>query len=75
MTVEISNNAGGSWFLVETVADLENEWFEQAVYITDHITVLTDQMQVRFSVEDVPNNSIDEGGIDAFEVFEVECNE
>ncbi len=73
MNVEISNNAGGTWFPVETVANLENEWFEHAVYITHYITVLTDQMQVRFSVEDVPNNSIDEGGIDAFEVFEVEC--
>jgi hypothetical protein len=75
MDVEISNDNGDSWALVETVADVESAWFEKVVYITDYITVLTDQMQVRFSVQDVPSNSIDEGGIDAFEVFEVECGE
>jgi hypothetical protein len=75
MDVEISNDDGGTWTLIETVADMENEWFEHAVYITDYITPLTSLMKVRFSVVDNPNNSIDEGGIDAFEVFEVECSE
>jgi len=30
-------------------------------------------MKVRFSVIDEPNNSKDEGGIDAVEVFDIQC--
>jgi hypothetical protein len=73
MYVEISNDDGDSWILVETVTNAESQWFQNTAIITDYVTMLTDQMRVRFSVEDNPNDSIDEGGIDAFEVFEVEC--
>jgi len=34
---------------------------------------LTSQVRVRFSVTDNPNNSIDEAGIDAVEVFDLAC--
>ncbi len=83
MDVEISNDNGGTWFTIETVTNIPPGWVEQTVYITDYITPLTSQMKIRFSVidgtyPDPPpdnNNSKDEGGIDAFEVFEVECGE
>ena len=46
---------------------------EQEVYYwLDHIA-LTDQMKIQISVEDIPNNSRDEAGIDAVEVFDVTC--
>jgi len=30
-------------------------------------------MKVRFSAMDNPNNSTDEGGVDAVKIFEVQC--
>jgi hypothetical protein len=75
MDVEISNDDGITWYPIETVTNVENEWFYKAFYITDYVTPLTNQMKVRFSVMDEPNNSKDEGALDAFEVFEVQCSE
>ncbi len=60
-----------SWPLHRTPAG----WVEQVVYITDYITPLKNQMKVRFSAMDNPNNSKDEGGVDAVEIFDVECIE
>jgi hypothetical protein len=31
------------------------------------------RIKVRFSAMDNPNNSIDEGGVDAVKVFDVQC--
>jgi hypothetical protein len=74
MDVEISNDDGGTWYPVETVTNIPPGWVDRSVYITDYVTPLTSLMKVRFSVMDNPNNSKDEGGIDAFEVFEVQCD-
>ncbi len=80
MTVEISNDNGGTWYPIETVTNIPSGWVDQAVYITSYITPLTNQMKIRFSAIDGtdvlnPNNSKDEGGIDAVEIFEVQCSE
>jgi hypothetical protein len=70
--VEVSNDDGASWVLIERVINLSGGWVERSVYLTDYIT-LTSQMKVRFSAMDNPNNSIDEGGVDAVKIFEVQC--
>ncbi len=83
MVVEVSNDNGGTWHEIETVTNVQPGWVEQAVYITNYVTPLTDQMKIRFSVIDgiypLPppdnNNSKDEGGIDAVEIFEVMCSD
>ena len=74
MAVEISNDDGGTWYPVETVMNIPPGWVERSVYITNYVTPLTSQMKVRFSAEDNPNDSKDEGAIDAFEIFEVQCD-
>ena len=71
--VEISNDNGDTWVLIESVTNIDPGWGERMVYITDYITLLTDVMTIRFSVMDNPNNSKDEGGIDAVEVFNIQC--
>ena len=75
MDIEISNDNGASWVTVETVANVPPTWVERTVYIAEVIDPLplTSQMKVRISAMDVPNNSKDEGGFDAFEVFDVQC--
>jgi len=73
MDVEISNDDGVTWYPIETVTNVPGEWFYKAFYITGYVTPLTDQMKVRFSAIDEPNNSKDEGGIDAVEIFDIQC--
>jgi len=75
MRVEVSNDNGDTWHVVEVVANIPEAWVQQSVYITDYVTPLTDQMRVRFSATDNPNNSKDEGAIDAVDIFEVLCSE
>ena len=75
MIIEVSNDDGDTWHLIEIVTNIPEGWVERTVYITDYVTPLTNQMKIRFSVADVPNNSKDEGAVDAVGVFEVLCSE
>jgi hypothetical protein len=79
LDVEISNNGGGTWTLIERVAygegDPVEDWVERTIHVRDYITPLTSQMKIRFSVQDAPNNSIDEGGIDAIRVDDIYCGD
>ncbi len=70
--VEVSNDNGESWVLVERVVNIPPGWVVRDVHLTDYVT-LTDQMQVRFSCMDNPNDSVDEGGVDAVSIFDVAC--
>jgi hypothetical protein len=71
--VMVSNDNGVTWTMVEHVVNLSGGWVERTVYLKDYIT-LTSQMKVRFSATDNPNNSTDEGGVDAVKIFEVQCD-
>ena len=75
MDIEISNDDGATWVPVLTVANVSAEWFQQDIYVASAIDPLplTSQMKIRISVIDDPNDSKDEGGIDAVEVFDVSC--
>jgi hypothetical protein len=72
LDVEISNDDGGSWTLIERVTNIPPGWVERTVYISDFITP-TSLMKIRFSAMDNPNNSKDEGGVDAVRVFDIQC--
>ncbi|MFH0980141.1 MAG: S8 family serine peptidase [Planctomycetota bacterium] len=71
LTVEISNDNGQSWTLIESVPDTVG-WVARTLHLTDYIT-LTSQMKVRFSAVDNPNNSKTEAGIDAVDLFDIAC--
>jgi hypothetical protein len=72
LDVHLSADAGDNWVWVMTIANTEPAWFRQVIYIADHVA-LTPEFRVRLSGSDNPNNSKTEGGIDAVEIFEVEC--
>ncbi len=82
LDVEISNDGGENWTLIERVAENDpdpdavavGEWVERLVFISDYVT-LTSQVMVRFGAVDVPNNSKNEGGIDAVRVDDIYCGE
>ncbi|MEE8169068.1 MAG: trypsin-like peptidase domain-containing protein, partial [Phycisphaerae bacterium] len=71
LDVELSDDDGTSWVLVESVPSASG-WFEQSVQITNFVN-LTATVRVRFSATDNPNNSLTEAGVDKFAIVEVEC--
>jgi hypothetical protein len=73
LNVEISDDDGASWHLVESVSHLEG-WYYQSIDVTDYVE-LTDQIRMRFSVQDNPNNSVTEAAIDAVRIIELACYE
>ena len=74
MQVYISNNAGGSWTLVEDVNQNANAWVTVDFVIEDVISA-TDQMQMRFVASDLGAGSVVEAGIDNLRVFGIECDD
>jgi len=72
LVVEISNNGGTTWTLVEDVDWMANSWVRRTVSINDFVTP-TANMRIRFSVADFPDNSLTEAGVDWVTVTGVEC--
>jgi hypothetical protein len=79
MDVEISNDDGASWTLIERVAyaqgDPVEDWVERTINIKGYIAPLTSQMKIRFSASDPGGLSINEGGIDAIRIDDAYCGE
>ncbi|MCH7721163.1 MAG: hypothetical protein IH988_09285 [Planctomycetes bacterium] len=63
LTVEISNDDGGSWVEVETVGG-EFGWVDTRFDVADFVTP-TDTVVLRFITCDCPNDSVTEAAIDA----------
>jgi hypothetical protein len=74
MQVEVSNDDGGSWTLVEDNEPDPSGWVEASFVVADFVAPTAD-VRVRFSVADEPNNSFCEAGVDAFLIVETLCGE
>jgi choice-of-anchor B domain-containing protein len=70
----ISNNNGQSWTQVESIFGGAGGWQEKTFRVADFVTP-TNQVRVRFSASDNPNDSITEAGLDDFRVVIHECVE
>jgi choice-of-anchor B domain-containing protein len=74
--VEISNNNGLSWSLVETVGPTgvhaQGGWYLHQFRIASIVTP-TSQVKLRFVAEDAGSDSEIECGVDDVEVFSVDC--
>ncbi|MAG58699.1 MAG: hypothetical protein CMJ83_20615 [Planctomycetes bacterium] len=72
MTIQVSGN-GAQWTTVETISGSgNNQWIVSSFRVGDFI-VPTSTTQVRISIADQPNDSITEGGIDAFRISTFTC--
>jgi hypothetical protein len=71
-TVELSNNNGTSWVTVESIANKAGGWVERSFRVSDYVTP-TNQIKVRFSVSDQPNNSVTEAALDEFWAERLDC--
>jgi hypothetical protein len=68
-TVELSNNGGSSWTVVHTTLFTgdENSWKTLRILV-GNVMARTNNMRVRVTTSDNPNDSITEAAIDAFRV-------
>ncbi len=62
---------GHTWVQLAHLSSHE-EWELQQLYLAEFIP-MTATVRVRFSAQDTPNNSRTEAGIDAIEIFDVQC--
>jgi len=72
LLVEVSDDNGATWALVESVGHAGEQWVQHEFAVSDFVTP-TNQVRVRFSAIDNPNDSVTEAGIDAFVVKAIEC--
>jgi hypothetical protein len=70
-TAQISQDGGTSWSTLESVGHTTG-WVERSFRIRDFATAL-DRIRFRFAVADQPNDSVTEGGLDAFGIEDVVC--
>jgi len=71
MLVEISNDDGGSWVTVESVANT-NGWSHHSFAVSDFVTP-TATVRLRVSATDNPNDSVTEAAFDAVRIEELSC--
>lgn len=79
MTVEVSDNGGGSWTTLEVVgpsgAEASGGWYEVTFTISDYVAI-TSQFQIRFTVGDTAaSGSVVEAGVDAVHIDGIDCEE
>ena len=73
MPIEMSNNGGSTWTLLEDVSENANAWVERSFRIADYMTP-TSNMQLRFIARDLNDGSVIEAGIDDVRISGVICD-
>jgi len=73
LTVQVSNNNGGSWVTMETVTTGSGGWSTALHRLGEHVA-LTSQMKVRFIVADGGSDTTVEAALDAFSFGYVQCS-
>jgi hypothetical protein len=74
MPVEISNNNGSTWTLLENVTENAGTWVQKSFRVEDFVPV-TDQLRVRFRASDLGAGSYVEAGVDDVRLVVYECAE
>lgn len=72
MRVEISNDIGHTWTLLELVTENTGQWTEKRFRIADFVEP-TDMVRVRFIASDFGSGSIVEAGVDDLRIESVGC--
>ena len=74
MVIDISNDGGSTWTLVENVNENAGAWVTVSFSIDD-LLAPTDQMQLRFRASDLGEGSLVEAGVDLLVYGGVECED
>jgi hypothetical protein len=67
--VEISDNGGGAWTLLEAYNASPDVWVTRSYRLSDYPITLTSTMRIRFTAQDPPPGSVVEAGVDALRVL------
>ena len=73
LVVEVSRDGGVVWSVVEIVTGTMG-WAPHNFRLSEHPELGGSQLRVRFTVSDVPNDSLTEAAVDEFRVEVVRCN-
>ena len=75
MTVELSNNNGGSWTTIDTLGpdSQGGGWNEYSFDVGSIFANPSSQLRVRFVVSDLGQGSVVEAGVDAVELVQTSC--
>ncbi|TWT39990.1 hypothetical protein RAS1_43810 [Phycisphaerae bacterium RAS1] len=73
MPIQISNNNGGSWVLLEDVTENASAWVRKAWRVSDFVTP-TSQISVRFIARDLATASLVEAGVDDVQIIYYNCD-
>ena len=71
LDVEVSND-GETWISVESVPNEPTGWASRSFRVRDYVE-LSNEIRLRFSAADDPDNSVTEAAIDALRIFEIDC--
>ncbi len=75
MTVELSNNNGGSWTIIDTLGpdSQGGGWEEYSFDVGSIFATPSSQVRVRFVVGDLGTGSVVEAGVDAVKLIQISC--
>jgi hypothetical protein len=73
MPVEISNDDGQTWTLVENVSENANEWVFKQWRVADYFASPSSQVRLRFIARDLDTGSLVEAGVDDVKAFVRTC--
>jgi choice-of-anchor B domain-containing protein len=74
MPIEISNDGGKSWVLLELVSENAGQWVEKSFRIADFLEP-TGAMRLRFIARDLGTGSLVEAAIDDLAIVGLDCGE
>ncbi|MGA1707396.1 MAG: choice-of-anchor B family protein [Phycisphaerales bacterium] len=74
MPIEISNDGGKSWVLLELVSENAGQWVEKSFRIADFLEP-TGSMRLRFIARDLGAGSLVEAAIDDLAIVGLDCGE
>jgi len=72
MPIEISNNGGTSWTLIENYSANAGSWVKKSWRVRNYVTP-TANVRMRFVARDLGTGSLVEAGLDDFKIIDVDC--
>tara|TARA_R110002073_G_scaffold118918_1_gene258282 strand:+ start:123536 stop:125839 length:2304 start_codon:yes stop_codon:yes gene_type:complete len=77
MTVQLSNNNGGSWTTIDTIGpdSQGGGWNEYSFDLDSIFANPSSQVRIRFNVSDLGEGSVVEAGVDAVKLIESSCED
>jgi hypothetical protein len=73
LIVEASRDGGDTWVTVETVSSTD-AWVATSFRLSEFPEVTGNQLRVRFTTADLPNDSLTEAAVDEFRVTGIRCS-